>query len=266
MASRSPATSEAGAAAPMTLGTKIRAWRRIAAVAFGLVIHVALHELWRLFRLRSPWPRSFLWWTCLVAGIDVRVRGKAVRRNVLYVANHTTWFDIPVIAGANGARFVSKDEVARWPWIGWLATMNRTVFIARAERGQVARQAEELRVALGEGTPVCLFPEGGTGDGVALRPFRASLFSTLYVGDGGIRVQPISIDYNHERTLIAWTDKRDGFGHELFRLMGLPGRRKVTLSFLDPLDPAAFRDRKALAAAAEIEVGEALGLRAPEPV
>lgn len=267
MASRSPASSDAGAPPPaLSLSTRIRAWRRIATVAAVLGVHLVLHALWRQFTRRSPWPRSFLRWTCRAAGIGVTVRGTPVRRDVLYAANHTTWFDIPVVAGASGARFVSKDEVARWPYVGWLARMNRTVFIARAERGRVAAQAEALRAALDEGTPVGLFPEGGTGDGVTLRPFRASLFSALYLGDARTPVQPVAIDYTHERRLIAWTDKRDGFGPELFRLMGLPGRRRVILTFLDPLNPGGFRDRKALAAAAEAAVAQALGVAAPEPV
>lgn len=265
MASRFPAESEPGRVTTPR-GARLRAWRRIAAVALILLIHLPLHGLWRLFGLRSPWPRSFLRLTTVAAGIDVRMRGRPVRRNVLYAANHLTWFDIPIVAGLTGARFISKDDVAHWPWVGWLAKMNRTVFIARAERGQVAQQADQLRVALAEGRPVTLFPEGGTGDGVALRPFRASLFSALAGGGSTAQVQPVAIDYTDERRLVAWTELKGDFGAELFRLMGLPGRRRVTLTFCPPLDAAAMRDRKTMAAAAQAAVAEALGLRVPAPV
>ncbi|USI72608.1 lysophospholipid acyltransferase family protein [Sphingomonas morindae] len=234
-------------------------------VALLLVLYLTLHGLWRLFGRPSPWPPRFLGRLAHAAGIDVACRGTPLRRHVLYVANHLTWFDITILAGATGTRFISKDDVARWPLIGFLAGLNRTIFIARAERGQVARQAEAVRIALAEGTPVTLFPEGGTGDGVALKPFRASLFAAA-LGCDRVMIQPVAIDYGAERRLVAWTDHRGGFGAELFRLLGLAGRRQVTLHFLDPIDPAQTGDRKRVAACAQARIAAALGETGVEPV
>lgn len=258
MASRSPAKAEprAGDAAALW-----RARRRVILVALVLAAHLPPHALWRLARLRSPWPRSFLKWASWASGIDVRITGAPLHRDVLYAANHLTWFDITVLAGATGARFIAKAEIERWPLIGFLAGLNRTVYVARTERGRVAEQAGTLRAALAEHDPVALFPEGGTGDGVALKPFRAALLAALLPPLPGVRLQPVAIDYGGEARLVAWTSQL-GFGGEMMRLLGLPGRRRVTLDFLPPIDPAALPDRKLLCATARDRIAAALGVGA----
>lgn len=227
-------------------------------MALALIVCVPMHGLWRVARLPSPWPRLFLAAIASAGGIAVRVEGRPLARSVLFAANHLTWFDIPVLAGATGSRFVSKAEVKRWPLIGWLADMNRTVYVRRSERGRVAAQADALRVALTEGAPVALFPEGGTGDGVALGAFRAALFASLLPPAPDWRLQPVAIDYGADAGTVAWTSGL-GFGGEMVRLLGLPGRRRATVRFLDPIDPATLPDRKRLAAAARDAVAAALG-------
>ncbi|WP_019832285.1 lysophospholipid acyltransferase family protein [Sphingomonas sp. PR090111-T3T-6A] len=223
-----------------------RGRRRVAMIAALLAVHVPLHGLWRLFGRRSPWPTSFLRLAGRAAGADVRIVGTPLRSHVLMATNHLTWLDILVLAGASGARFVAKDEIARWPLFGFLAGLNRTVYIARKKRGEVREQAGLVREALAEGCPVALFAEGGTGDGQGVKPFRASLFEALLPPVPGIRLQPVAIDYGRDTPDLAW-DRGIGMGREMMRVLGLPGRRKVTIRFLDPIDPSGWADRKALA-------------------
>ena len=260
MASRSRARAEwtlHGAVARWRAGWRAR--RRVTLVALLLILHLAPHGLWRVLRLRSPWPRSFLKCASRAAGIDVHIRGEPRRHDVLFAANHLTWFDITVLAGVTGARFIAKAEIAGWPLIGFLAGLNRTVYVSRAARGRVAEQAGALRAALAEHDPVALFPEGGTGDGIALKPFRAALLAALLPPLPGVLLQPVAIDYGDEARTVAWTS-RLGFGGEMMRLLGLPGRRRVTLDFLAPLDPVALPDRKLLTAAARDRIAAALGV------
>ena len=131
----------------------------------------------RLLGLRSPWPRLWLGWVGRSAGMRVRVAGTPLASHVLFVSNHLSWLDIMLIAGASGAAFVSKGDVARWPVFGWLAGLNNTIFVDRAERGAVHGQADALRTALVGGQPVALFPEGTTEGGEQVLPFRASLLA-----------------------------------------------------------------------------------------
>jgi len=237
-----------------------RARRRLAAIALLIAFYLPLHALWRLFGRWSPWPTRFLRDAGRAAGIDVRTVGTPVRRDVLIVANHLSWLDILILAGASGARFVAKDEVAHWPVLGFLAGLNRTVYVSRGQRAEVRAQADQIRSALAEGQPVALFAEGTTGDGTVLRPFRASLLAALSPPMPHVVMQPVAIDYGADATLLSWRDT--GVGEEMMRVLGLSGRRVVVVRFLAPIDPAAVSDRKALAAEAQARIAAALAIGA----
>jgi 1-acyl-sn-glycerol-3-phosphate acyltransferase len=212
--------------------------------------------LWRLLRLSSPWPRIFLGSVGWIAGLRPTVVGTPLRKRVLIVGNHLSWLDILLVAGASGAAFVSRDDVARWPVIGWLATLNNTVFVARADRRNVHGQAEALRTALAGGRPVALFPEGTTDGGVEVLPFRASLFAAL-LPPNGVRIQPVAIDYGAVAHDIAWVGG-EAAGSNMKRVLSRRRSIPVRIHFLPPIDPASFDDRKALAQAARAAILEAL--------
>lgn len=227
---------------------------RILAMLAWLLALLPLHGAWRLFRLPSSWPRRFLGGIGRISGARVAIRGKPFPAPVLYLANHQSWLDIMILAGVTGTAFVSKAEVRGWALFGWLASLNNTVFIARADRGGVRGQADALRAGLASGQPVALFPEGTTGDGVTLLPFNASLLGAVAPSSGGARVQPVAIDYGDAD--IAWFGP-EGAGANAMRVLGRPGRFEVTLTFLPPVQPLA--DRKQVAAAARASIGAALG-------
>ncbi len=97
-------------------------------------------------------------------------------RPVMFVSNHSSWVDIPVLGGVLPACFVAKGEVAGWPLIGTVARLGRTVFISR-NRGAMAREAEMMPGGGGAGDNLILFPEGTTSDGSRVLPFRTSFFA-----------------------------------------------------------------------------------------
>ncbi len=92
-------------------------------------------------------------------------------------------------------------------------------------------------------------------------PFRASLLASLFPPLDGVKVQPVAIDYGEAARDIAWIGNEPA-ARNAKRVLSRPGTARVTLRFLDPLDPAEVRDRKALAELARAQVLEALGFRA----
>jgi 1-acyl-sn-glycerol-3-phosphate acyltransferase len=230
---------------------------RVALIVLGLIVCLPLHYLSLPFG-PSPWPRRFLAWVGYAAGMRAKLEGTPRRHHVLFLANHLSWLDIMLVAGASGSAFVSKDDVARWPVIGWLARLNKTVFIARADRSAVKSQADALRTALESGQPVALFPEGTTDGGHAVLPFRASLLASLFPPLPGVRVQPIALDYGAAAHDIAWVGQESA-GSNLKRVLSRRGSTPVAVRFLAPIDPAAAADRKTLANAARAEILTALG-------
>ncbi|HEX8644152.1 MAG TPA: lysophospholipid acyltransferase family protein [Allosphingosinicella sp.] len=244
--------------------TAVRFAVRTALIAIGLIVCLPLHYLWKLLRRRSHWPRRFLLWAGFSAGLDVRIEGRPLARDVLFVSNHISWLDILLLGGSAGAAFVSKAEVGRWPGVGWLARLNDTVFIARAERGAVKGQADALRSALASGRPVALFPEGTVSAGGEVLPFRASLFASLYPPLANLKVQPVAIDYGNAAPNLAWIEGETTMANAL-RILSRGSSIEVRLCFLEPIDPHAAPDRKVLATRGRDAVVAALHSPASAP-
>lgn len=242
----------------------IRLVGRLILIVAGLLSCLPFHYAWKLLGRPSPWPRRFLWWVAQAAGARVTVAGTPLSSRVLFVANHLSWLDIMVLAGASGTAFVSKDEVARWPVLGWLARLNNTVFIARTERKAVRGQADALRAALAGGQPVALFPEGTTGGGTEVLPFRASLLQSLFPPLPSLKVQPVALDYGEASDDIAWVGD-EAAGANATRVLSRRGTIPVSVRFLEPLDPATLGDRKAVAERARSDIVAALATAKSSP-
>lgn len=226
-----------------------------------LAVCLAGYHLARPGPARTRWVQRFLGGAARAFGARVRVEGSPLPRDVLFVANHLSWFDILTVGGATGAAFVAKDVIAGWPVIGWLCRVGGTIFIDRASRGAARGQADALARALASGRPAAFFPEGTTGDGRTLAPFRASLFASVAPPPPGVRIQPVAIDYGPAAAELAWPDEESAAANAL-RLIGRNGALPVTLRFLAPFDPAGM-DRKAISATAHAAVAAALSPAAP---
>ena len=257
MASPSTARADTSAAAgPSPLG-----WMRFGARLTGLVLvllaYLSLHGLWRLVRARSPWPPRFLGMAARVIGVRARVSGRPLRRDVFFVSNHLSWLDILVLGGATGSAFISKAEVARVPLVGWLASLNRTIFVDRDDRRSMPQQIAIIRDAISQG-PVTIFPEGTTSDGRIIMPFKAGLLQVLDPPVPGMRVQPLFLDYGPAAADIAWGDPDEGGQTNALRLLCRAGTIPCTVHALEPFDPAPFGGRKGVSAEARRRIGEAV--------
>jgi 1-acyl-sn-glycerol-3-phosphate acyltransferase len=191
-------------------------------------------------------PRFFLRLAARCVGAKIEVRGTPLRQDVFYISNHVSWIDILALGGTTGCAFVSKDDIGRWPLIGWLAAQNNTILIERARRsGAVSSQMNALRAAITDHQPVALFPEGTTGNGVELLPFKPTLFAVLLPPPRDIRIQPIWISYGTATSDVAWVDD-EAAGANTSRILSRAGNITATLHFLDPFSPGDHPDRKAL--------------------
>ncbi len=197
-------------------------------------------------------------------GIRVRVIGTPVRpaggRRVVYVSNHSSWVDIPVIGGVLDGCFVAKGDVAGWPVIGTIARLGRTVFVSRS-RASTGKERDAMRATLAGGDNLILFPEGTSSDGSRVLPFRTAFFAVAETRNGEDRsglplIQPVSVVYDRlgglpagraSRPVFAWYGDMDIASH-FWRLTQNIGLR-ATILLHTPLDPARFDDRKALSLA-----------------
>ena len=239
----------------------VAGWLRLIARAIGLValllVFVPLHYLYRFFSYGSPFPMLFLRYAARVCGARVEVVGTHLKRDVFFVANHISWIDILALAGASGTAFVAKAELAEAPVVGWLASLNRTVFVKREHRMGVAEQINALKEALVDNWSVTVFPEGTTTDGQSLLPFKTSMLSVLEPPPPGVLVQPVILDYGPVAEWIGWIGEEGGVNNAK-RILSRKGSFKVALHYLEPFSPEDFKGRKAISIEARRRIEEAL--------
>lgn len=204
---------------------------------------------------RGRLPRLFHRALTRSLGIHVVIHGRPARRGgVLFVANHLSWADIPVVGSRILGAFVAKSEIADWGPVGWFADLGRTVYIERRRQATSdARNAIVERLAAGEN--VILFPEGTNGDGVAVLPFKSGLFAAIEgPGCEDFLVQPVTLAYTRVNGLavtrellpdIAWVGDTGLVPHAM-SFMSL-GKIRAELKFHPAVRVGDFADRKALA-------------------
>jgi 1-acyl-sn-glycerol-3-phosphate acyltransferase len=173
--------------------------------AVGRLLRVVLHILGGVWTIYTVVPRmsttqrharvqawSLEMLECLA--IQLVVKGSpSVHGPMLLVANHISWVDIAVMHATRHCRFVSKDEVARWPVVSTLASAADTLYITRESRRDAMRVVHQMAQCLRDGDVLAIFPEGTTGDGSTLLPFHANLLQAAISANAP--VQPVALQF-----------------------------------------------------------------------
>jgi 1-acyl-sn-glycerol-3-phosphate acyltransferase len=218
---------------------------------------------------RSPvarWlPRVYHRASRRIFGVEVVLSGEpSDRQPTLFVSNHVSYLDIMVLGSLIGGSFVAKAEVAGWPLFGWLAKLQRTVFVDR-QRASTAHQGTRLRQRLDAGDNLILFPEGTSSDGNRTLQFKSALLAVAdqTVDGRPLAVQPVSVAYARLdgipigrafRPFFAWYGDMILASH-MWRMAGL-GTTTVAVHFHPPLSAAVCGSRKALTRAAHAAVAD----------
>ena len=190
-----------------------------------------------------------------ILGIKVDVSGvRSDRRPTLYLVNHISYLDIEVLSSILIASFIAKAEISRWPFFGWLAKLQRTVFIDRKARS-LSEQRETISRRLLTGDDLILFPEGTSGDGNRVLPFKSALLSIAELSIDGtpLTVQPVSLAYTSLNGIPVGRDWRPHFAWygdmelvpHLWEMLGF-GRLSARVHFHAPVRLSDFASRKAL--------------------
>jgi len=194
---------------------------------------------------------------CKILEFQITVKGQpCLQEPTLYIANHSSYLDIPVLGSLVLGSFVAKGEIERWPIFGSLCKMQDTIFIER-KATQAGAQRDQLRERLERGRNVIVFAEGTSTDGCHLLPFKSSLFATVQkpLPEGKpIYVQPVSITAitldglpmgRTLRPLYAWYGDMTMAGHG-WPMLKL-GKIGVQVEFHPPIASTDYPDRKAIA-------------------
>jgi 1-acyl-sn-glycerol-3-phosphate acyltransferase len=219
-------------------------------------------------RLQRTIPHLYHRILCALIGVRIReVGARSTASPALILSNHVSWLDICVVSALAPVVFVAKSEVAGWPVFGWLARLQRTIFINRQARHQTGAATREIAGRLLGGDAVVLFAEGTSSDGIRVLPFRSSLVGAVHHALGNsthhtqITVQPMSLAYvgfggvpmgRGLRERVAWYGDADLMPHLLHVLSS--GAVDVTVSWGEAVAYEMSADRKAIARDAEKSV------------
>jgi len=231
------------------LFVQLRLYYRLARVglhiAEGFVLALGCGALFMQYReYQQPVIR---WWhrrLCKILGLQIRVHGAPADGTALWISNHVSWMDIPVLGSLYPVYFLSKAEVAGWPLIGQLAKAAGTLFIKRGS-GDASGIAVQLGGHLKAGRNVIFFPEGTTTNGHTVKRFFSKLFAANL--DGSRPIQPVLICYRDDDGLHPYApfiDDDDFFAHILDMLKAEPLVVEVKVL---PAETVDGRDSKALA-------------------
>jgi len=187
-------------------------------------------------------------------GLNVVVRGSPSSLRPLFLAsNHTSWLDIIVITSFLPVVFVAKQEVSSWPFFGWLAHLQRSIFVNRDKRHEVHKAIGRIADALLTGEVVALFPEGTSTDGTDVSPFRSALVGAVHetfrrsADLSALAIQPLAITYagaNGKLAVWAREDATPFFPH----LLQVAALRQIDVLLMwgEPMTVDSNSDRKEL--------------------
>lgn len=195
-----------------------------------------------------------------IINLEVHQHGTPFELPALYVSNHISWLDIPVVGGQVPISFLSKYEVQSWPVIGWLTKQSGTLFIKRGNDGAARQALHEIEQHLTAGQHILIFPEGTTTNGTLVRIFHPRLFAVAI--EQGIAVQPVAIEYTdlngNPSEIVPFVDGM-AFIRNLWQILGEPGFL-AKVHFLPPITETSSQQRKVLAARTRKLISDALGL------
>lgn len=250
--------------------SKVRVTRALVGCVSSALALAPLQYVWMRLRPDQPprIPRLFHRGLCRALGIQIGSTGKPEEGPVLFIVNHLSWSDIPVLGSQLLASFVAKAEVEKMGFVGPMADLQRTIYVERERKSRAAEQRNEIAERLLAGHSVILFPEGTSTEGNAVLPFKSSLFSVV---DGPelahVRIQPVTLCYTHlnglpllraQRHRISWIGDMD-FGPHAWNFLGL-GRIQALIQYHPAVERSAFANRKVLAKHCEDVIAQGLRL------
>jgi 1-acyl-sn-glycerol-3-phosphate acyltransferase len=167
---------------------------------------------------------------------------RIIQHNGFVFPNHLSFLDIILLLSIFPVRFLAKAEIAKWPFIGWIARAVDTVFVNREDK----TSREKVRDSLSEihtFPAVALFPEGGIFQPPEeLKPFRFGAFEIAQAGS--IPFIPAVFIYE-PLDIVFWRD--EPLFTAVWRFATRPEPIKARLYLLRTVQPSPDDDPRQLA-------------------
>jgi 1-acyl-sn-glycerol-3-phosphate acyltransferase len=130
------------------------------------------------------------------AGVKVNIVGMEhlypMQRRI-YVVNHTSYFDIPIILASipDSVRIMYRKNLERIPFMGWSLAASPFIGIQREKARDAMKGIEEAAKSVSIGESVVIFAEGTRSKDGRLGPFKRGAF--MLASRSGKQLIPIAI-------------------------------------------------------------------------
>lgn len=111
----------------------------------------------------------------------------------IFVMNHRSGADIPIILSLAAVHVISRHDVANWPLIGSGGKRIGTLFVDRTSRRSGATVLQQIADVLAIGEGVAMFPEGTAHVGDEVHEFKPGAFKAALRAD--CEIVPMGIAY-----------------------------------------------------------------------
>lgn len=199
---------------------------------------------------RALWLQSTCTRILSAMNVPIRIMGRPPADGLL-VSNHLSYLDILAYAAALPCFFVSKGEIARWPFFGTLARASGTIFLNRRSRASTGHVAAVIAERLPLGVPILFFPEGTSSDGAHVMKFHSRFFEPAVLAAAPVTAAAVRYtpcDGSAERELCWYGD--EAFLPHLWRTLCSPGF-SIEVSFGQP---KVYPNRRIASSATHAEV------------
>jgi lyso-ornithine lipid O-acyltransferase len=196
----------------------------------------------KLETLRRLWVSQLAKLAIRVVGLRVRTSGLGADerrsysnlfqdsgRGICILANHLNYIDAILLMAEFGyGRFVSSQQMRQTPFLGWILGLSNALVVDRRRISRLPQEIQDIQVTLAKGDTVMFFPEGTTGNGESLLPFRSSLLEAAVQAESW--VVPVCINFRRisgepvslaGRDQIFWYDDMSFLPH-FFWLLAAP--------------------------------------------
>jgi len=138
------------------------------------------------------WSRMILW----TSGVRLSVRGlENIQPGVraIFCVNHQSHMDIPIVLVSLPVqfRFLAKKQLFRIPFLGWHLQRSGHISIDRENPRAAVKSIRAAATQIQNGTPVVIFPEGGTSTDTSIHPFKGGGF--MLATQSQVDVIPVTV-------------------------------------------------------------------------
>jgi 1-acyl-sn-glycerol-3-phosphate acyltransferase len=169
------------------------AWTTILFPLTCVAMLVTLNPLASLWICRHLWSPVLLW----AGGARLVVEGREhadPARPTLYVSNHQSTIDIPVLFMAIpvNVRFVAKKQLGWVPFLGWYLRLAGFPLVDRANRSRAIASLEEAGRRIRAGSNIIVYAEGTRSEDGRILPFKKGSFALAL--KARVPICPIAIE------------------------------------------------------------------------